>query len=298
VELKWFIDSWSPTEGIAFVSQREPCEDPWALERTQTFVLRAPDFVITPVDRSIAFGATRRNFQERFGLVESRQEYGFASLQYLTAFVRRIYLGGGPGSGGEGGGSPFNGNPDAGGDNGNEAPRESYGALLDLPESERLNGVRAQLDKSVFEGAAKILEQIQWSSRPGRRHLFSDRAPHGMGWLSHQYVRPNGVPKKVGSLNDAMFFFAADRTLVSRAPLTDVMPLLLATAVYFSNPPDYYFNGWRYHDNFEWWEWKASTTYAPYIVDWLPFDQLPPELEVILETWNAFDYDEQRTSSN
>lgn len=295
MELKWFIDSWSPTEGIAFVSQREPCEDPWALEQTQTFLLRAPDFVISPVDRSIAFGATRRNFQERFGLVESRQEYGFASLEYLTAFVRRIYLGGGPGSGGEGGGFPFNGNPDAGGDNGNEPPRESYGALLDLPESERLNGVRAQLDKSVFEGAAQILEQIQWDSRRGRRHLFSDRTPHGMAWLSHQYVRPNGVPKKVGSLNDAMFFFAADRTLAARVPLTDVMPLLLATAVYFMSR-EVYFDQFPYRDYYPIWERRFSSACASYIVGWLPFDKLPPDLELTLAQWNRLDFDKQRSN--
>lgn len=98
MELKWYIDSWGPTEGVAFVSKREPCEDPWALEHTATLMIRAPDFEPRPVDRTFAFGAARRGFQERFA-IEGLTEYGFDSLEYLTTFVSRIYLGSGPGTG-------------------------------------------------------------------------------------------------------------------------------------------------------------------------------------------------------
>lgn len=106
--LNWYIDAWAPTEGLVFASQREQSEDPWVRDSARpvtTFAIAAPNFEAQPVDRSLAFGAVRRGFQERFS-VGGGVEFGFESLAQLITFARRIYSGSGPGTMGGGGGAP------------------------------------------------------------------------------------------------------------------------------------------------------------------------------------------------
>ncbi|NNA59392.1 hypothetical protein HBO27_26460 [Pseudomonas koreensis] len=258
----------------------------------ETFVLRAPDFEIEVVGRSIAFGAALRGFQERFGLVESRQEYGFVSLHDLTTFVRRIYLGGGAGSGGEG--PAFGGDPEPGGDNNDRRSQGTYGEFLNQPKDERFDSVRKQLDESITRRAFEILHDSAEQSELRRHRFFFARIPGHIAWLPRQYVRPQGMPKKIRNFNDVMFFFAAERNAVASISLAEVLPLLLATAIYFSDRREYYFEDWREYDQFQWWARVYASEYAKYIVDWLPFDALPAQLESTLESWNTLTFNDQR----
>lgn len=104
----WCIDAWAPTEGLVFASRRTPTEDPWendVSESVMTFAIAAPNFEAQPVDRSVAFGAVRRGFQERFS-IDGVTEFAFKSLDQLITFTRRIYSGSGPGTTGGGGVEP------------------------------------------------------------------------------------------------------------------------------------------------------------------------------------------------
>lgn len=106
--LSWYLDAWAPTDGLVFASQRERSTDPWVLDPARpvmTFAIAAPNFEAQPVDRSLAFGAVRRGFQERFSL-DGETEFGFESLVQLITFTRRIYSGSGPGTMGGGAGAP------------------------------------------------------------------------------------------------------------------------------------------------------------------------------------------------
>lgn len=108
MEVAWYIDAWAPTEGLVFASRRTPTEDPWendASEPVMTFAIAAPNFEAQPVDRSVAFGAVRRGFQERFSIGDET-ESAFNSLDQLITFTRRIYSGSGPGTMGGGGVEP------------------------------------------------------------------------------------------------------------------------------------------------------------------------------------------------
>src|SRR5947207_8120411 len=71
--------------------------DPASIVRPVTFAIAAPGFEPGPVDRSIAFGAARRGFQERFS-TNGENEYAFESLDQLIVFARRVYSGSVPGT--------------------------------------------------------------------------------------------------------------------------------------------------------------------------------------------------------
>jgi len=108
MEMNWYIDAWAPTEGFVFASHRQRAEDPWERDTPgpiTTFAVTAPNFEAQPVDRSVAFGAVRRGFQERFSL-DGETEFGFDSLDQLVGFARRVYSGSGPGTMGGGGVEP------------------------------------------------------------------------------------------------------------------------------------------------------------------------------------------------
>jgi hypothetical protein len=185
----WFIDAWAPTEGLVFASRRPHRADPWSAEFTgasdapvQTFAIAAPSFESQPVDRSVAFGAARRGFQERFS-VDGETEYAFASLDQLITFARRIYSGSGPGT--VGGGEPPEPGPEPDGDGG--APFRPYGdfvrasdahgtgdgmlrMLKDLrTRADRASAIERLMTKAVMHDAAVVLLRCADSSSMHRR---------------------------------------------------------------------------------------------------------------------------------
>ncbi|MES2757843.1 MAG: hypothetical protein V4693_10755 [Pseudomonadota bacterium] len=116
----WFIDAWLPLEGSAFISLRRTGADIWleADDEEQdpaatALVLRAPAFDAEHIERRIAFGAIQRGAQESFSL-DGVNEFSFESVAQVTAFVRRVYSGGGPGSTGGPALEPADGGPGAG----------------------------------------------------------------------------------------------------------------------------------------------------------------------------------------
>jgi hypothetical protein len=187
----WFIDAWAPTEGLVFASRRPSRSDPWSAEfigasdaRVQTFAIAAPSFEPQPVDRSAAFGAARRGFQERFS-VDGETEYAFASLDQLITFARRIYSGSGPGTMG-GGGEPPEPGPEPDGDGG--APfqpyddfiraRDALGSTGDellriLKDSrtraDRTSAIERLMTEAVVHNAAVLLLQCADSGSMDRR---------------------------------------------------------------------------------------------------------------------------------
>ena len=118
LEAKWHIDAWAPTEGLVFASKRLRGEDPWDMRQGKaagfvppmTFTIAAPSFEPEPVDRSLAFGAVRRGFQEGFS-IDGQTEYDFDSLDQLITFARRIYSGSGPSTMGGAGEGPLEPGP-------------------------------------------------------------------------------------------------------------------------------------------------------------------------------------------
>lgn len=103
---QWFIDAWLPGDGLAFISQRGARGDVWweandddggQAPAATAMLLRPPRFEPESVERTIAFGAVQRGAQEGFSL-DGMAEFGFESVAQVTAFVRRVYAGGGPGT--------------------------------------------------------------------------------------------------------------------------------------------------------------------------------------------------------
>lgn len=173
--LNWYIDAWAPTDGLVFASQRGPSADPWAHDAARplmTFAIAAPSFEAQPVDRSLAFGAVRRGFQERFS-INGEVEFGFESLAQLITFTRRIYSGSGPGTmgGGAGAGGPppepaegEGGAPDwlasqrreGGNDGQNPAGRDLLAALV-VENADRRAVVKGSITPPDVTGAASRL---------------------------------------------------------------------------------------------------------------------------------------------
>ena len=174
--LNWYIDAWAPTDGLVFASQRGQSEDPWendAVEAVMTFAIAAPNFEAQPVDRSAAFGAVRRGFQERFS-INGEDEFDFESLNQLIAFARRIYAGSGPGTLGGGGVEPPpepGPAPESGGapdwfaseflglemDDRRGNGSELLGALNNSPNAERGRVLKPWLTPQVTQAASRLL---------------------------------------------------------------------------------------------------------------------------------------------
>ncbi|GBQ24905.1 hypothetical protein AA12717_1925 [Gluconacetobacter sacchari DSM 12717] len=106
--MKWYIDALDPRSGRAFASYRDDdLQDMEHLDAAQgTYFLEPPAFDPVQVSRSIAFSATRYQFQA--GLFDGEGELPFDELDDVVEFIRRSYLrrGGGSGGGPEPGGSP------------------------------------------------------------------------------------------------------------------------------------------------------------------------------------------------
>jgi hypothetical protein len=98
-EKYWFIDALDADGGIAFASFRQREEMGGdairdAHDEETAVVVTAPDFRPSPVShRALALGAINRGAQS--GVYIGEQELGFASLEQLVEFVRKVYVGGG-----------------------------------------------------------------------------------------------------------------------------------------------------------------------------------------------------------
>ncbi|MBB2206445.1 hypothetical protein [Gluconacetobacter takamatsuzukensis] len=97
---KWYIDALDPRSGRAFASYRDgDLQDVMDLDAAQvTYFLEPPAFAPVQVSRSIAFSATRYQFQA--GLFDEDGELPFNQLDDVVEFVRRSYLRRGGGGGG------------------------------------------------------------------------------------------------------------------------------------------------------------------------------------------------------
>lgn len=190
--MNWFIDAWAPTEGMVFASQRGDAEDLWNLEVTgsvTTFAIAAPDFEPRLADRSQAFGAIRRGFQERYS-IDGQSEFSFESLAQLTTLVRRFYLGSGPGTmgGGDGGEPPPEPRPPTDGaripeafalntfdtevDSPDISGRPLTQALRRVDSAERARMVSSWFSPTVAQAAARLL--VDCAAEAMRLRSFPD----------------------------------------------------------------------------------------------------------------------------
>lgn len=201
--LNWYIDAWAPAEGFVFASQRPRLEDPWVRDTPEpitTLVIAAPNFEAQPVDRSVAFGAVRRGFQERFSL-NGETEFGFDSLDQLVGFARRIYSGGGPGTMGGGGVEPPPEPEPEGQDGGAPASfsgellgtemrdmQSTGGELLDglkrLPKAQRQHALRRSITRDVEAAASRFLIECAADAADSGSARESVRFVHAAACLS------------------------------------------------------------------------------------------------------------------
>jgi hypothetical protein len=122
---RWFIDAWLPFDGTVFVSLRSARADIWREPDgdaahpagAPALLLRPPLFEPEHIERRIAFGAVQRGAQEGFSL-DGAGEFAFESVAQVTAFVRRVYAGGGPGTTGGPAPAPAEGGPGEAADDG------------------------------------------------------------------------------------------------------------------------------------------------------------------------------------
>ncbi|MEO6320428.1 MAG: hypothetical protein ABIR56_07150 [Polaromonas sp.] len=200
--LNWYIDAWAPTDGLVFASQRGQADDPWVLDAAgplMTFAIAAPSFEAQPVDRSLAFGAVRRGFQERFS-IDGEVEFSFESLAQLITFTRRIYSGSGPGTMGGGAGGPppepapegEGGAPDwlAGqrqerqGEGQNLAGRDLLGALV-VANADRRQVVKGSITLPDVTGAAsRLLIECAGAAAASGLRKDSSRLVHAAACLT------------------------------------------------------------------------------------------------------------------
>jgi hypothetical protein len=101
---RWYFETWSPQDGIAFASRRV---DQTGLDgnASVTVSLVPPYWRPCQVTPATARRAERQSFQVGF-LDGNRQPIGFDTLAELIAVIRQAYLGSGSGPAGEGEGRP------------------------------------------------------------------------------------------------------------------------------------------------------------------------------------------------
>lgn len=87
---RWYFDTWSPLDGLAFASQRASDEG----ERTRTVALEPPYWRGRAVTPATAMRAERGPFQVGF-FDDKGRPISFATLEELVDVVRQAYLGGG-----------------------------------------------------------------------------------------------------------------------------------------------------------------------------------------------------------
>lgn len=119
----WQIDALDARGGIAFASWRDSSliAENDTLRDFPSVILAPPLFQPEPVgSRAFARGANRGSFQLGFFIAET--EIRFATLEALSDFVRRVFLGSGGSDGSDGGGTPL------------PPPTEGGSGLPPLPE--------------------------------------------------------------------------------------------------------------------------------------------------------------------
>lgn len=111
----WRIDSLDARAGLAFASWREADLSGGAPRLDRDAVFLSPPAFSPEVlgSRAIGFGAARG--QAQLGVFLDGEELAFATLEALTEFVRRLYMGSGGGDAGGGGGRPGPPEPEGGG---------------------------------------------------------------------------------------------------------------------------------------------------------------------------------------
>ena len=88
----WYFDSWAVLDGQAFVSDRSAD----SIHAAATVFMSVPDLEAVPIGRiSTALRAQRSGFQDGFRDLETREEFGFDTLEQVREVIRRAYLGGG-----------------------------------------------------------------------------------------------------------------------------------------------------------------------------------------------------------
>lgn len=111
----WRIDSLDARAGLAFASWREADLSGGAPRLDRDAVFLSPPAFSPEVlgNRAIGFGAARGHAQ--LGVFVDGEELAFETLEALTEFVRRLYVGSGGGDAGGGGGRPGPPEPEGGG---------------------------------------------------------------------------------------------------------------------------------------------------------------------------------------
>jgi hypothetical protein len=116
----WYIDGWDARGGRAFASQREkialtnhfaPNNLPECIGTPAIFIGPPgfqPEIITNP---SVALSAARAGFFDPRLPIDAEEEIGFPSAQAVAEFVRRAFISGGGGRGGEGGTPVAEGGP-------------------------------------------------------------------------------------------------------------------------------------------------------------------------------------------
>lgn len=176
---QWYIDAFDGMAGIAFVSWCKP-----DLYGGDT-ILDIPAYTIAPPNfqaevvssRGVAFAAGARGFQ--VGLFDKEaHEIGFADIQAVEEFVRRLYIAlssrGEPEGGGEGSGGDI---PGGGG------PTEGEGLIERVLNQFRVFG-HSTIERSE---ASVTFKEINWDGIVGINrstfHLWDDHLVEHSHWL-------------------------------------------------------------------------------------------------------------------
>lgn len=176
------------------------------------------------------------------------------------------------------------------------------------PREKRLDKIEELLDKDAFRAALHLLDiSAREADSPQDRFPYRNKVipitefPLVIGVpLPRQSAQILTLPEKIRSFMDLMSYLAADRKVVARLSIVNGVPLLLATAIQFCFQPSeaYYGNGRYYEADWWYWHYRFRARYAQFMVDWLPFDKLPSELEQTLQNWNQLTFEEQRRNSH
>lgn len=154
----WFIDTWSPRDGVAFASYRSVTPtDPdkhadWTKEFERTVCLRPPNWEAIDVRPATSLRAERLTFQRGF-FSTAQAEVEFETLEDLVEVLRRAYVAAG-------------GDADGGPTPADNEPREP--SPLDERETDlvtELDTFREEVDGARASGQRTTFRLVQHSKR-------------------------------------------------------------------------------------------------------------------------------------
>ncbi|CRM96496.1 hypothetical protein [Pseudomonas sp. 22 E 5] len=325
MEMKWYIDSWAPLEGVVFASHRACSSDVWDVERIQTIRMAAPYFEPENVSRAMAFGAAQRGFQEQFS-IDGEQESGFDTLELLGLFVRRTYLGGGSGpTGNDGDGPPL---PPGRGDgsDGLDVDRQS---LKGIGEKSDFRALMSDIQELTADQRARKLHSLvrarQDLNLKAASEILRDAANLTAITRSQNQHRLRAIASALYPLQDNDDFWYPIReerhglSLALKAPLpknfahTVGLPLKILTmmdALSFLAADRRFLNECSvdgvlplllavsanfcsnkramYRGYRSWHSYRDDfiRQCCVFIAEWLPFDELPDALANVVSNWN------------